>query len=306
MTRFAAKKASTGITCPPGTLNGRARLREPLPQRAQHQRTGREGEHGRGGDEADQLLPARERQEDDQPDHEGDDQADQRDAAVGRAGQRLRGVAVLGHRVGDPRGGRGVDQPGVSRGDDRVGVQHDREPAEADRARRWRPAGRSRSRRTVRTSRCCRRGSPGGERADEGELQRDVDEAGDQHRADHRDGDVALRVVGLAGELDALAEAEVGEDDPGGGDRLEDAVPARGHEAVAGEVLAVERGDQEGDDHQQDHRDLPADQDVVDPGEPADAVVVDDHEDGHQHHRAGVAEGGQRVHGLAVDDVLAR
>ena len=49
---------------------------------------------------------------------------------------------------------------------------------------------------------------------------------------------------------------------------------------------------------------LPPDQHVVDPGEPPDPVVVDDHEHGHQHHRGRVAERGQRVDLLAVHGVL--
>ena len=47
---------------------------------------------------------------------------------------------------------------------------------------------------------------------------------------------VAPRVVGLAGELDALAETEVGEHDPRRGDGREHAVPALGAEALGGEV----------------------------------------------------------------------
>ena len=52
---------------------------------------------------------------------------------------------------------------------------------------------------------------------------------------------------------------------------------------------------EERDDDQQDDRELPPHQRVVDPREPADAEVVDDDEQRHQHHRGAVAERGQRV-----------
>ncbi len=72
---------------------------------------------------------------------------------------------------------------------------------------------------------------------------------------------------------------------------------------MAGEVLAVHRAQQERRDDDQDDEDLPADQGVVDPREPADAEEVHDDEEGHQDHGAHVAEPGERVDGLAGDRV---
>ena len=66
------------------------------------------------------------------------------------------------------------------------------------------------------------------ERADEGDVERDVDDRPDDHRADHGKGDVALRVARFAAELDRLLEPEVGEDDAAGGDRRKDALDAGG------------------------------------------------------------------------------
>ena len=180
-------------------------------------------------------------------------QAEQRHAALGRAGERGRRVAVAADRVGHPRGHRRVDQPGVGRRDDGVDVQQLGQPAEADE----RGDGRERAERVgegervpaVRLREVLR-----AHRADERDLQQDVDDAGDEHRADDRDRDVALRVAALAGELDALPESEIGEHDAAGRDRGEDALRAVRGEAVVAEVAAVERGDQERDHDERDDR----------------------------------------------------
>jgi len=103
------------------------------------------------------------------------------------------------------------------------------------------------------------RGRGGIERADERELEQDVDDSADRHRADHRKRDVPLRVGGLAAKLDRLLEAEVGEDHPAGGDRAEDALGAGRIEAVAGaEVRAAEADDQQHHDRERRDGDLPA------------------------------------------------
>ena len=117
-------------------------------------------------------------------------------------------------------------------------------------------------------------------------------------------GMLRLGLLRLAGQLDALPEAEVGEHDAAGGDGGEDALEPVGGEAVAVEVRAVELGDEEGDDRQRDDGELPPDGDVVDAGEPADAEVVHDHEERHGDHRDRVAQTGQCVDGLAADHVL--
>ncbi|GMA96724.1 hypothetical protein GCM10025881_35480 [Pseudolysinimonas kribbensis] len=57
----------------------------------------------------------------------------------------------------------------------------------------------------------------------ERELQEGVDDGRDGDRADDRERHVALRVARLAGQLDALPEPAVGEDDARGRDRDEDA-----------------------------------------------------------------------------------
>ena len=76
------------------------------------------------------------------------------------------------------------------------------------------------------------------------QLQKDVHDRPDHHRADHREGDVASGVRGLAAELDRLLEALVGEDHAAGRDGGEDPVDAGRREAVAGaEIGALELGD---------------------------------------------------------------
>ena len=107
-------------------------VRQAVPQRAEGERPGAEGQHGRRRDEPDQLLPARERQEDDQSDDEGDEQAHQRHAALRRLGQHPRRVAVAAHRVGHASGDGRVDQAGVGGRDDGVDVEHGGQPAEPE------------------------------------------------------------------------------------------------------------------------------------------------------------------------------
>jgi hypothetical protein len=101
------------------------------------------------------------------------------------------------------------------------------------------------------------------------------------------------------GQLDALVEAEVGEDDPRGCDRAQDAVPALRFEAVEGEVRTVECGEEERQNDQHDDGQLPPHQCGVDPREPTDAEVVDHHEQRHQAHGGDVAQRGKRVYRLA-------
>ena len=200
-------------------------------------------------------------------------------------------------------GDRGVDQTGVAGGDDGIDVEQDGEPTEAERRCQGSERAEVVGEGEIRPSSGLVQGS-GIESADEGDLEKDVDQSGEQHRTDNGDRHVATRVVGLAGELDALTEAEVGEHDAARGDGGEDAVHAGGREAVGAEVRPVERRDEEGHDHEEDDEQLPAHERVVDPGEPAHAEVVHEHEHRHQDDSGAIAEGGQGVHGLAVDGVL--
>jgi len=80
-------------------------------------------------------------------------------------------------------------------------------------------------------------------------------------------------------------------------------VEAVGGETLAGEVVPVKAGEQEDGDDEQDDRQLPPDGDVVDSGEPAHTVVVDDDEDRHCEHRDDISQARQRVHRLAADIV---
>ena len=92
-------------------------------------------QHARAGDEADQRLPARERQEADAADDERRDQADPRDTPAGGRLEGPREVAVAAQSVGDSRRPGDVDEAGASWRDDRVDVEDRREPADADKGR---------------------------------------------------------------------------------------------------------------------------------------------------------------------------
>jgi hypothetical protein len=52
------------------------------------------------------------------------------------------------------------------------------------------------------------------DRADEGDLEQQVDDCANDHRDDHRTVDVALRVSGFSSDLDRLLKALQGEHDP--------------------------------------------------------------------------------------------
>src|SRR6185312_13929281 len=171
---------------------------------------------------------------------------------------------------------------GIGRRDDRVGVEDARQPHGPEDDRDLRPgtgfvgerqAGPSVGQQAVRYG------------TDERHLQQHVDDAGDHDGADQGERHVLLRVGGLAGELDALPEPQVGEDDAGGRKGREDRRDALGHEPAEPrlvEVPRVEGQDAEHDDHQDDDQQLPPDQDVVEAGEEFHAVHVDDAENGHQ------------------------
>ena len=92
------------------------------------------------------------------------------------------------------------------------------------------------------------------ESRDERDLQPEVQNDGDDHAADDRDGDVPPRPAALAAELDSLLEAEVCEHDAARRERDEHALPPVGHEAARGrEVLPVRGGREQPDDYEGRH-----------------------------------------------------
>src|SRR5262249_33977251 len=73
-------------------------------QRSQRQRGTGVHQYARTGDEADQGLPARERQQEEQAEQERHDQAEPRDAILVGPSEDLRVVPVAGQTVADTRG----------------------------------------------------------------------------------------------------------------------------------------------------------------------------------------------------------
>src|SRR3984957_3685898 len=183
-------------------------------ERAQGERRARVHQHAGPGDQPDQRVPARERQQEEQADDEREDQPDPRDAPGVHLAEDLREVPVPGQAVADPRSPGRVDQAGTGRGDERVDPQEERQPGEADHAREA----------CERPGQDVRVGDAGealaqlarGHRGDERDLQQDVDYGPDQDRYDDRPRQVAPRVLDLAGQLVGLLEAGVGEDDARG------------------------------------------------------------------------------------------
>jgi hypothetical protein len=120
------------------------------------------------------------------------------------------------------------------------------------------------------------------QRADEHDLQQDVDHRAHEDCDDDRPRQVPLRVLDLAGELVGLLEAEIGEHDAGRGDRREHGLGSERQEAaVRVEVAAVEVGEQQ-DDRQHRDRDLPPGDGGVDLVEQAHGQEVDPREERHQ------------------------
>jgi hypothetical protein len=94
--------------------------------------------------------------------------------------------------------------------------------------------------------------------------------------------------------LDALAEAEVREHDPGRGHSGEDRAGPVGREAAeVGQVAGVHGGHEERDDDDRDDRRLPPHEHVVEAREDAHADRVDQAEDEQQRDRDGVAGAGE-------------
>ena len=223
-------------------------------ERAHRQRRPGVHEHAGPGDQADQRVPARERQQEEQPDDERGDQPDPRDAVAVDPAEDLREVPVPGQAVADPRRPGRVDQPGAGRGDEGVDPQDVRQPAHPaqDRDRGERPGVQLRDRRIARS------GARAGEADqatvaaeqsrrqgdDERHLEQAVDRGADQDRDDDRQRQVAPRVLDLPGQLVALLEAGVGEDDARGRQRAEQGLDPARHEARApgGEVAGVQAG----------------------------------------------------------------
>ncbi len=77
----------------------------------------------------------------------------------------------------------------------------------------------------------------GVQRADEREVEQQVEHGSDDHGDQQRPGNVALRVLGFAADLDRLLEA-FGREDDAGGERRQDAVGAVRSEAAAGGEVA--------------------------------------------------------------------
>ena len=116
---------------------------------------------------------------------------------------------------------------------------------------------------------------------DERGLQQDVERRTDRHRHQDRAGQVLLRVLRLAGQLDGLLEALQREHDTDR-ERGEDAVRAERCEAAAGvEVARVEGQRGHRDDREHRHRGLPDDDEGVALGHELGAGEV---HRGEQHH----------------------
>ncbi len=126
------------------------------------------------------------------------------------------------------------------------------------------------------------------ERADERDLEQHVDGRPDKDRDDHGAGQVALWVVGLTPNCTACSKPEQGEHDPSGRDRDQDALDRRAVDeeaATAGEVGAVEVGDQQTMIVRTGMNTFHEVIAVVGPGQPPDPDHVHDHEHDHQDDR---------------------
>src|SRR6185312_11982809 len=141
-------------------------------------------EHARTDDDANYRLPARERQQEDQPEQEREDQPDPRDAVAVDPVEYLRGVPVPGQAVADPRGPGRVDQAGAGRGDERVDPQDVRQPREP--AQGGDGGERPRLDLWVRDVLEPVPDRARGQRANERDLQQDVDRRAEQDRDDDR------------------------------------------------------------------------------------------------------------------------
>lgn len=211
------------------------------PQRAHRDRTGAERDRDRGRDEPDELAPAGERQEEQAADDEQQHHRRPGDATAVEPGQPPRCVAVAGVGIGKPGRDTRVDQPGVRRRDDDVDRQEHREPGRAQHQREpseraGRLAAGERQRRPPVRERAVR------QRGDECHLQQHVEHRGDQDGADHRERNVALRVLGLTRELDPVAEPQTGERDTRRRDcREHRPEPGRGEPTGLGQIAGMER-----------------------------------------------------------------
>jgi hypothetical protein len=99
--------------------------------RAEGERHRRVPDHGRRYDEADELLPTRERQKHEAADQEGEDDAHDRYTPTVNVAELPRDVVVAGEGVGEARARSSVYESGPRRGDERVYVQERRQPAGA-------------------------------------------------------------------------------------------------------------------------------------------------------------------------------
>src|SRR5215210_2590486 len=205
------------------------------PHRAEGERHRRVTDDGRRDDETDECLPSWERQEHKAADKEAEDDAHDRHTPIAEVAELPRDVVVASEGVREARAGSRVDEPGPCRGNKGVYVKKRREPAGAHYGRK--PG----------EGTCGPRESElrppvfelflGIEGTKESDLQCDVQDDPDRHRADDGERDVALRVLGLCPELDGLLEALVGEYYPPEGYRAQHALnPVGGEAAGRGEV----------------------------------------------------------------------
>src|SRR5215210_4886006 len=205
------------------------------PHRTQSKRHRRVPNYGRRYDEADELLPSWERQEHEAADQEAEDDAHERDAPLAKVAELPRDVVVAREGVREARAGSRVDEPGPGRGDKGVYVKERREPAGAYYGRQPGEGAGGPGERQVRPA--VLELFLGIEGAQESDLQQDIQDDPDRHRADNGEWDVALRVVGLCSELYGLLETLVGEDYPPEGYGAQHPLhPVRGEAAGSGEV----------------------------------------------------------------------
>ena len=88
--------------------------------------------HGRRRDEADQLLPAGEGEEDHQAAEEGERDREERRSATREPGEGRRDEAVSSEREGEAGARARVEQAGAAGRDDCVRIEQDCEPAQAE------------------------------------------------------------------------------------------------------------------------------------------------------------------------------
>jgi len=106
---------------PPGIL---------APERAQRERHHRVRDHGRGGDEADELLPAGKREEEDQAADKRERDREERRSSGCEPGERAGDISIPAERLRQTRTCARVKEAGAAGRDDRVRVEQDREPTE--------------------------------------------------------------------------------------------------------------------------------------------------------------------------------